>query len=148
MSQDALQRAATKHRYLNSKSHRWTENMLRINTRKKKLSNNMPKLHLAAISVSEWPQNATCGENKDRRKQKNRPARLTIEKSERVASCHDRRASVQTCDNGHVLLACFFEKNVWDFFFAHAHTKMLHCSQTVHHSPAKTRHKKNPSNIS
>lgn len=36
MSQDALQRAATKHRYLYSKSHRWTENMLRINTRKKK----------------------------------------------------------------------------------------------------------------
>lgn len=84
---------------------------------KKNLSNNMPQLHLAAISVSEWPQNATCGENKDRRKQKNRPARLTIEKSERVASCHDGRASVQTCDNGHVLLACFFEKNVWDFFF-------------------------------
>lgn len=89
--------------------------------------NNMPKLHLAAISVSEWPQNATCGENKDRRKQKNRPA---------------RRASVQTCDNGHVLLACFFDKNVWDFFFAHADTKMLHCSQTMHHSSVKTRYKK------
>lgn len=148
MSQDALQRAATKYRYLNSKSHRWTENMLRINTRKKKLSNNMPKLHLAAISVSECPQNATCGENKDRRKQKNRPARLTIEKSERVASCHDRRASVQTCDNGHVLLACFFEKNVWDFFLLmHTQKCYIVLKQCIIRQQ-KQDIKKKPSNIS
>lgn len=76
---------------------------------KKKLSNNLSKLLLAAISVPEWPQkNAKCGENIDGRK-KNWAARLTIEKSERVARCHDRRASVKTCDNGLVSLAYFYD---------------------------------------
>lgn len=39
----------------------------------------------------------------------NKRTGLTIEKSERVAFCHNRRASVPRCDNGHVLLARFFD---------------------------------------
>lgn len=62
MCQDMLWETVTKCQYLKSTAtdhHLWCKTGSRIKKRKKrkkKIYNNMPKLHLAAINISEWLQ--------------------------------------------------------------------------------------------